>query len=36
MIIYTRRILSSVLQEKLPVTFCRQYHAPMKVTFADN
>ena len=35
-IISARRILSSVLQEKLLVKFPRQYHAPMKITFADN
>ena len=36
MIISARRILSSVLQEKLLVKFSRQYHAPMKIAFAGN
>ena len=36
MIISARRTLSSVLQEKLLAKYSRQYHAPMKITFADN
>ena len=35
-IISARRTLSSVLQEKLLLKFSRQYHAPTKITFADN
>ena len=36
MIIFARCALSSIIQEKLLVKFSRQYHAPMKITFADN
>ena len=36
MIIFARRIHCTALQEKLPVKFSRQCHAPMKITFADN
>ena len=36
MIISVRRTFSSVLQEKLLVTFSRQYYAPTTITFADN
>ena len=36
MIIFARRTLSSVLQEKLLVKFSRQYRAPMEIPFADN
>ena len=35
-IISARRILSSVLPEKLLLKIPRQYHAPTKITFADN
>ena len=31
-----RIVLPSVVQEKLLVKFTRQYHAPMKIIFADN
>ena len=36
MIIFACRTLSFVLQEKLLVKFSSQYHAPMKITFANN
>ena len=36
MIISVRQALSSVLQQKLLVKFSIQYHAPMKIIFADN
>ena len=36
MIISARSTLPSVLQEKLLVKFSRQYHALMKITFAEN
>ena len=36
MIVSARRILSSVFQKNLLVSFSRQYHAPMKIIFADN
>ena len=36
MIISARRTLCSVLQEKFLGELSCQYHAPMKITFADN
>ena len=36
MIVPARRTLFSLYQEKLPVKFSLQYHAPMKVIFAGN
>ena len=36
MVISPRYTLSLVPQEKLLVKFCRQYHAPMNITSADN
>ena len=36
MIISAHRTLSSAWQERVLVKFSRQYHAPMKITFADN
>ena len=36
MVISARGTISSALQENLLVKFSRQYHAPMKINFADN
>ena len=36
MIISARRTLCSVLREKFLGELSRQYHGPMKITFADN